>query len=202
MYIAAKAGRHIWRDLEAILAVEQDCGSLALRPFLNAFVYPQKVEWFRIWVGGAVKGKNEAKYDDLAEWRADIPSVCVMDRTLTAYHAGIASAEEARKLLGGALGKYSKPDHDIPGKDPSQIPYEWAESLFWHGLDRRFAVLLAAVEANTDAKFAAWHAVIRDAMHAAYDQTCPHETPRQIQAYARGLQVLEAWKGGAHGQAD
>jgi len=195
-YLLARAGRHIWRDLEAILMSAKECGTLALQPFLQTYVYTRRIDLFRIWTGGSVRGDNEAKYDDLTEWCADLSSACFTDRTLTAYRSGIETAESGEVKLLNAMKKYSKPDKDKPGRDTKQIPSAWAKGLYWNSLDCEFLELLKAVEENTTAAFSKWNAAIKHAMRTAYSQTCPHETPRQIQAYTQGLKILEAWKGG------
>ncbi len=194
-YLPAKADRHVWRDLEAILATERQAGTLSLQPFLRAFVHTLREPHFRLWIGGSVKGDNEGKYDDLVEWCADLPSACFQDRTLSAYRTGLMHAEEGESQLLGALRKYNKPDKDKPGKDAKQIPSEFAKAIYWNALDRSFAVLLDAVESHTEDAFACWNMEVRKALLAAYSQTCPHTTPRQIQAYARGLKIIESWKG-------
>jgi len=193
-YLSAKAGRHIWRDLEAILATERQNGTLSLQSFLQAFVYTQRITNFRVWIGGSVKGDNEAKYDDLVEWNADLPSACFLDRSLTAYRTGITSANIAETSLSDAIRKYSKPDKNKPGIDTKQIPFEWAKTIYWNSLDISLNVLLTAVEKNTLEAFKAWKNKINAALYAAYERTCPHETPRQIQAYAQGLKILDSWK--------
>ncbi len=200
-YLSAKAGRHIWRDLEAILALDQEGGTLALLPFMQTFVFPQQTTCFRVWIGGSVRGDNEGKYDDLVEWSAELPSACFLDRSLTAYKTGISLAEQTEGCLRAALEKYNQPICDKPAKgnikfirDSKQIPYNLAKTLYWQSLDGSFSVLLEAVEKNTVLSFEAWRRVIDSALRAAYAQTCPHATPRQIQAYARGLKVIEDWK--------
>ena len=95
-----------------------------------------------------------------------------------------------------AVKKYSKPDKDKPGRDAKQIPSDWAKGIYWNSLDCEFSLLLRAVEENTTTAFFKWNDAIKRAMLQAYSQTCPHETPRQIQAYTQGLKVLESWKGG------
>ena len=109
-------------------------------------------------------------------------------------------AEEGESQLLGALRKYNKPDKDKPGKDAKQIPSEFAKAIYWNALDRSFAVLLDAVERLTEDAFMSWNMEVRKALLAAYSQTCPHTTPRQIQAYAQGLKIIESWKGkSSHG---
>lgn len=194
-YLLARAGRHIWRDLESILMPGKQCGTLALQPFLQTFVYTQRTDRFRIWVGGSVRGANEAKYDDLTEWCTDLSSACFLDRSLTAYSNGVATAEKGEAVIIDAIKKYSRPDKDKPGKDTKQIPFDLAKGIYWNFLDRFLPVLLRAVEENTTSAFSKWNTSIGRAMFESYSQTCPHETPRQIQAYARGLKVLESWRG-------
>jgi CRISPR system Cascade subunit CasA len=194
-YLQAKAGRHVWRDLESIMATDRQCGTLSLQPFMDYYVYPQRRERFRLWIGGAAKGDNEGKYDDLAEWSADLYSACFVDRSLAAYRNGILVAENGKGTLFKAMRKFAKPNKDIPGMDAKLLPLATAEGFFWNELDRNFEVLLSAVSSNTEDDNAAWKRCIADAMLAAYSQCCPHETPRQIQAYAQGLKALEAWKG-------
>lgn len=170
-------------------------------PFMQTFVYPQRIAFFRVWIGGSVRGDNEGKYDDLVEWNAELPSACFLDRSLTAYRTGILLAEQAEGCLQASLEKYYQPLTDKPAKrkmksikDPKQIPFDLAKTLYWNSLDGAFPVLLEAVEENKNVSFDAWRREIDSALRTAYAQTCPHATPRQIQAYARGLEIVEDWK--------
>jgi CRISPR system Cascade subunit CasA len=193
-YLLARAGRHIWRDLESVLATGRMGGTLSLTSFLQSYVYPQLISHFRLWIGGSVRGSNEGKYDDVIEWSTDLNSGCFVDRQLTAYRNGIEKADRGKQTLFAAMLKYCKPKPDAPGKDKRQIPFATAESVFWNSLDRHFRVLVNVLEKQTVEASANWELQIREAMHTAYSQTCPHETPRQIEAYAQGWQILKAWK--------
>ena len=198
-YLKATAGRHIWRDLESIFMTEKESGTLSLIPFLNTYVYSESINHFRVWIGGSVKGNNEGKYDDLVEWSSDLPVSCFSDGSLIAYRKGMMSANIAEHSLADAIRKFNAPEKDKEGKDKTgrdskQIPYEWAKGLFWNSLNGAFDVLLNAVSNNTVDAFKQWDAEIDSALLNAYSRTCPHETPRQIQAYAKGLKVLQSWR--------
>ncbi|MCF7849900.1 MAG: type I-E CRISPR-associated protein Cse1/CasA [Kiritimatiellales bacterium] len=194
-YLLARAGRHVWRDLEAIFAVHRESGTLSLEPFLRHFVYPQAIEGFRVWIGGSVRGKNEGKYDDLVEWSALFKSSYFGDRSLAGYAAGITLAEFGKNCLFKAMNKYHKPNPDLPGTEKRQIPYRIAESIFWNTLDQHVDPLFDLLETNTKASSQKWDNCIHSALLSAYDQCCPHETPRQIEAYVQGRKILDGWKG-------
>jgi hypothetical protein len=68
-----------------------------------------------------------------------------------------------------------------------------AVGLFWSHLDAKALALQNCLE-DDHVLSLTWTPIIDSALYAAYDRTCPHETPRQIQAYAQGLKILQTWK--------
>jgi hypothetical protein len=68
---------------------------------------------------------------------------------------------------------------------------------FWHALDQQSGTLLEIV--RTPALMGGlsfgegadpWTLAVRRAARDAYNSVCPRQTPRQLQAYAAGLKVL------------
>ena len=71
-------------------------------------------------------------------------------------------------------------------------------SIYWQELEQRYGLLFEDRQIDDD-----WRCIIRNALSKAYEQSCVHETPRQIQAYVvgqkrLGLHKLMA-KGGKNG---
>ncbi len=69
-----------------------------------------------------------------------------------------------------------------------------AKTHFWSTLDLHYRGLIDAASDARAALSSDWYPTVRGAMEDAYSFTCPHETPRQIQAYAQGLRALRLKK--------
>jgi len=70
---------------------------------------------------------------------------------------------------------------------------ENSEPHFWTAIEQHVPTLLKLAdnpEEAGDLKVSEWGKRVKEAAHAAFEFACPHQTPRQIQAYAIGLQQL------------
>jgi CRISPR system Cascade subunit CasA len=188
-YLHINLERHPWRELDAVLSVagKEDCGPLALR---HLAVLPDGQATVDVWTGGLVADKG--KILDMAEWEFSIPREFLEETSLNLYHAGVEIAEGGAGKLRGAIGKYcvSLEPGDDKGKKPKKrkndspgdtlIPR--AQSLFWGRMDQAYPQLIEAT--GSDNGLGDWHNLVQRTVNDAYAQTCPHETPRQIQAFA------------------
>ncbi|MHB1310342.1 MAG: hypothetical protein ACYC23_25020 [Limisphaerales bacterium] len=61
------------------------------------------------------------------------------------------------------------------------------EATFWTQIESQIALLL---EIPRTLKSDPWQEAVRKTASTAYEQSCPRQTPRQIQAFALGLRRL------------
>ena len=185
MYVAVNLAKHPWRELASILTfseADKSGGALALFHLRQL-----SDDVFDIWTGGLAADK--AKLLDMAEWSFTLPKALVDTTVLNRYRRGVEAANKGCFILRLAIKEFAtllKCEAFWTGS---------AQSLFWTELDVN-CMALAECAANDRPLAENWFPLIKRTMLQSYSQTCPHETPRQIQAYAQGLKVLEAWKGG------
>ncbi len=184
-YVAVNPAKHPWRELGSILALASADTPGGAFPLMHMRNLEDRT--FEIWTGGLAADK--AKLVDMAEWSFTLPSSLLESPALRRYQSGVALSGDGNFILRQAIKKYA---------DALKAEAIWgseAQRCFWTLLDSESSRLCdCAAEATGDLSLA-WLPVIRSAMLAAYAQCCPHETPRQIQAYAQGLKVIESWKG-------
>lgn len=188
--------KHIWRDLGAVLALkkaDQDDGSFVLHniPNLDA----DKID---IWVGGLLPG--QADIDDAIEWNLSIPTFLFQDTQITRYKNSVGLAEENAKKLASAVYEYLNELKAYTGRDQTSVRRKIANKatmIYWQELDQRYGLLLEDRPVDKD-----WRRIIRDALSNAYEQSCVHETPRQIQAFVAGQKRLGLHKLMTEGGAD
>ena len=186
-YLPLSSEKHMWRELGAVLSFKTSDdgqgGAPALGKFLNEMKESGHVE---IWVGGLETGAQAAKLSDMLEWRFRLPLELLDSSRLTQYETGVSLAEKAEWTLAESVRTCFK---DL-NMDPRVIPVSKAKTQFWSRLDRRYPVLFKTAEDEQAALSDHWYREVRSAMEQAYSSVCPHETPRQIQAYAKGLERL------------
>jgi hypothetical protein len=93
----------------------------------------------------------------------------------TAGEWGVRSAaKEYAKNLKSESGGYSRK----------------ATIQYWSTLDSTYQVLVK-IAADENRNLDDWRALLRRAMHDAFEQACPHETSRQIQAFVLAKKSLK-----------
>ena len=192
-YLSVNPAKHLWRELYSVLAMHQadkPGGALCLDHLRTV-----GIKIFDIWTGGLAADK--AKLIDMAEWNMTLPAELLDTTVLARYQNGVIQANSAHGTLVYAIKAYS----EIQMADP--VWRSKADSTFWSSLDTSADILIACVLEGDSSIPSRWIPVIQRALLAAYSQTCPHTTPRQIQAYAQGLKIIESWKGkSSHGSRD
>ncbi len=207
--------KHIWRDLESVLQISAsyDKGApLNLRKInrLASYLEENSID---IWAGGLELGDQAAKLYDVAEWNLSIPLSFFQDGTLDYYSKGVDLADKGSASLKHAISEYLNiiGDDRFQKDDKSAFKRkgkeDWkkrekvlvnSESHFWQSLDNQYNVLIDAV-ANKKPLDDEWWRKIYSAMQSAFEYACPHETPRQIQAYAQAKALLTLKKPGSNG---
>lgn len=201
--------KSLWRELGAVVAKRKGDSSDEEGP--PALTRRPVDRDLTVWIGCLVTTKDEGIVDYL-EGRYPLPKRMLDEFGRAAYEEGVGFAVgQAKRLAGlhGACSRYrfglsrqvsieadfdSKIDRLPQGekrhlRDLLQV----AESLFWTQVEQHLSALfdlahnpnLAADLPNCD-----WGNAVRDAAFDAYKQSCPRQTPRQIEAYALGLRKL------------
>ena len=195
--LAASIERAVWRELHALTvkAVSQDTnGGPAALQNISAQTA------FDLWVGGLVA--NKAKLVDTTESAFHVPAGMMKEQSQMVYEKGVRLAETAAIRVARAVTVYHKglgDNLDRPEmRNRRQQIQNSATAQFWTDVESAVSGLLE-VAANPEILGlksewgqTPWGQSILRAGFAAYEHACPHEIPRQIRAYALGLNALFA----------
>ncbi len=191
--LPARVEKAAWRELHSLTvkaAGDKPGGPAALEHLSD--------EAFDLWVGALVS--NKAKPVDAIESVFHIPAQMLNAPSQRVYEDGVRVAETSEFRLKRAVSVYHKElgDHlDRPEmKIRRQQIQSAAGSQFWTGVELAVPRLLEVAEnpeelglrprwQKTD-----WGKAVLSAMRAAFERACPHETPRQMRAFALGLKAL------------
>jgi CRISPR system Cascade subunit CasA len=176
-------GRSVWRQLSAITVKRrsnQDAisGPLALRNI-------DGTQSCTLWIGALATDK--AKIEDVVEAAYDVPAGMFRDAGRKLYEEGVALAALWQEGVSKSVKAYAATMKLEP------VPYDRARHHFWTLVEQHVPSLLKLAdkpEEAGDLKVSEWGKRVREAAHEAFEFACPHQTPRQIQAYAIGLQQL------------
>lgn len=201
--------KSLWRELGAIVAkrrgersVQEGPPALVRRPVNQDVV---------VWIGSLVTTKDEGIVDCI-EGRYPLPKEMFDEFGRAAYEKGVEFAVgQAMRLAGlhGACSRYrfglthqlaSEEEFDskverLPRAEKQKLR-DWlahAATRFWTSVEQNLADLLSLPRNKglvADLPNSDWGKAIAAAARAAYEQSCPRQTPRQIQAYALGLRKL------------
>ena len=177
-YVSASEDEHPWRSLHAILSMKEKCGSLVLR-HLNSLSEGK----FSIWCGGLVA--NQAKDEATVEWRFSDDASLLNDAALQIYEKGILTAKSVSdKALYAAAAEYTT-KMTIDKKDSVLVP---CRARYWDILEKQQPKLLEVVEGKLSME--EWKKLVVDAAKKAFEETCPHKTGRQLEAYVQALNSI------------
>ena len=201
--LRASIEKAAWRELHALTvkAISQDSngGPAAL---VNA---PDEGA-FDLWVGGLVAEQGQAG----GHHRVGLPSCPRRDAGRTEPE-GIRKGRAARGSdvlsrqagrLGLSPGSWETSWTDPELKNRRQQIQNKAGAQFWTDVEvsvprlLEVAADLSSLGLNEEWHKTAWGQAVWRAARKAYERACPHETPRQIRAYALGLRELAAAPGG------
>ncbi|MCL4790032.1 MAG: type I-E CRISPR-associated protein Cse1/CasA, partial [Verrucomicrobia bacterium] len=186
--LSIRADKAIWRELPAICVKGRQAdgvsGPLALRN-------PFPASGITIWSGAMIFPRKNAKIEDVVESAYSLPSGMFTELGRAAYERGIALAESfddsGKGILLRAVKEYSD---KLKLSNP---PYDRARQQFWTRVEQHLTSLFDLArnpDLVADLPNSAWGKAVAEAARAAYEQSCPRQTPRQIQAYALGLRKL------------
>lgn len=190
--LGADLDKALWRELHALVVKavgEKPGGAVALTNISD--------EAFDLWVGGLVAG--QAKLLDATESVFHVPFEDNNNERV--YEEGVRFAEAAAFRIVRAVSVYHKElgdDVDLPKMRNRRLQIQSnAITQYWTDIELAVPHLMDIAEHAEKLELDQWHkttwgqSVWRFA-RAAYEHACPHETPRQIRAYALGLGALLA----------
>ncbi len=195
MVLPTAVGRAVWRELNALTVINvsqnSNGGPAALQNVSGEGA-------FDLWVGGLVA--NKAKPIDTCESVFHIPSEMLKEPSQARYEKGVDLAEKTAFQLMRAVSAYHKElgdNLDRPEmKNRRQQIQSNAAVQFWTEIESAVPHLIevsAAPETlgmKAEWRKTAWGQSVKRASRAAYEYACPHETPRQMRAYALGSNAL------------
>jgi len=201
-YLAARPGRHPWRDLHAVLALASEAGPLVLQ-HLRAAGAMSPERCVCLWAGALLN--EQAKPIEGVEWRLHFPLDMLKGTAARVYSHGVDLAAHAESRLRQAItlffagldvpefrlrNKGTFVRNDNRSRQRRESTFAKSSSHFWSTLDTRYEALIRIACSDTLGLDDGWRQTVESAMRDAYAFACPHVTPRQIQAYVRGLRVL------------
>jgi len=153
---------------------------------------------FDLWVGALVS--NQAKAVDTIESVFHVPAAMLTETSQKVYEKGVQRAETAEFRVRRAVSAYHKElgdNLDRPEMKTRRLKVQSNAAVqFWTDIERavpRLMEVAAAPESlglKSEWHKTAWGQSVWHAARTAYERTCPHETPRQIRAFALGLKTL------------
>jgi CRISPR system Cascade subunit CasA len=206
--------RALWRELYSLtvkrVGLETVGGPLVLQ---NLADLPAE-SFFDLWVGALVTDKKKAALIlDALEAVFHVPARMLTDDAQQTYESGVEYAQGEESKLRRAITFYrlaletNEPEaiglarrvaklNKVERQQLARVSSK-AEMHYWTDVENQVHELLAIVEDPTVHGVNAWSRTkwgqsIRRASRAAFEHACPHETPRQIRAYALGLNALLA----------
>lgn len=184
-----------WRELHALAvkAVGQNPGGPAALQNISG-----EEEAFDLWVGGLVA--NKAKPVDTTESVFHIPAAMLTEPSQMVYENGVKWAKDAEFRVMRAVSVYHKQlgdnlDRPEMRNRRRQIQSN-AAAQFWTDIESAVPRLLEVAVApgslglKAEWRKTGWGQSVWRAARSAYERACPHDTPRQIQAYVHGVKTL------------
>ena len=177
--LGVSLGRSIWRQLSAI-AVKRRAESDPLsgpRALVNVPMDRRST----LWIGALATDK--AKIEDVVEAVYDVPPNLFLEEGRKRYEAGVDLANQWQEALSKCVKAYAAKMKLEP------VPYDRARHFYWTAVEQHVPLLLKLAEESDvsgDLKQSLWGKAVRTAAEEAFGHACPHQTPRQIEAFALG----------------
>ena len=141
-----------------------------------------------VWIGALVAAGN-GKIVDVVEASYALPAGLFTEFGRIAYERGVKYAEQGESSVIQAVKAYAT---ELKVASPHS---DRARQHFWTRVEQHLDALFDVARKLTPPdQFTAsdWGQCVRAAAADAYEQTCPRQTPRQIQAFALGLRRLHS----------
>lgn len=195
--LSASIDKAAWRELHALTV--KGAGQVGGPAVLGNI---SGEEDFDLWVGALVADK--AKPLDTIESVFHVPGCMLGDdrNAQQIYEKGVRLAETTEFQVKKAVSVYHKElgdNLDRPEmRNRRQQIQSNAAAQFWTDIEQAVPRLMevtaapASLGLNSEWHKTAWGQSVWRAARMAYEHACPHETARQLHAYALGLQTLLA----------
>jgi len=197
-YLGIDLARHPWRDLASVLAFSHTPAEGGAWVFHHLVPGDGHVD---LWAGGLAA--NKGKVLDVAEWAFHLPLSLIGETELDKYKKGVKLTDAGSGKLWSAVTAYCEDlslsefrQTDMRSRQQRNKVLAKATTSYWRKLDAKFGVLIETANELTAELAGEWYTIVRAAMDQAYERACPHETARQIRAYAKGAQRLRLRKPG------
>lgn len=181
--LSASLERSLWRQLPAIAVRRRSTKDALSGPAALAHLPDDTAA--QLWLGALVTDK--AKIEDVVEGAYIIPAGMFKDLGRQAFEAGVAFADNWERSLVFSARIYAE---TLKLQPP---PTDKARQHFWTTIEQHVPALLALTDTpapTTDFPATPWGKAVRATAEDAYEFACPHQSPRQIEAYAKGRQQL------------
>lgn len=196
----ASLSKSVWREAHAIAVITSAKTQMLGGPL--ALMSIDGSVGTDLWCGALVS--NKAKLIDTVESVLHIPAAMFDDVGQRIYQHGVKQAEHWGRKINRAVSVCHRELHDELDKAEfrkrGNLIKQRATSHYWTAVEQKVPLLLALVEdpaslsldglAKENWSATEWGKVLSRAARAAYELSCPHETPRQLKAYSLGLNVL------------
>ena len=176
-------GRSIWRQLSAITVKRHHSSAEINGPLALANLGEDRGA--TLWIGALATDK--AKIEDVVEGAYDVPAGMFRDAGRRLYEEGVNLAESWQTAMWKSIKAYAT---TLKLEPP---PYERGRQYFWTLVEQHVPKLLklaGAPELAGDLQATDWGKAAKQTAYAAYEFACPHQSPRQIEAFAIGHQHL------------
>ena len=202
--VGAKLNVRPWRQLDALLQYNL----LGKTPSHALNLNHLKDEAIDVWVGTLIRKPGKQDILDSVESRFPISHSFRTEIGCAAYASEVKAAENLAVRLGWAVEEYRKEiDHDWEKRLERAKRDKWtlkeklhstATIYYWTTVEKNLSVLMnhinAVGSADSESTLNAWRSMLYKTSFEAYASACGQETPRQIRAYARGLEILRRSK--------
>lgn len=192
--LPASVEKAVWRELHALVVLAVNKSSIG-GPAALANIAEDTA--FDLWVGGLIA--NQAKLVDTTESVFHVPAAMLHEPSQRLYEDGVRWAEKTAFRLELAISTYHRELGDnldrAELRDRRQQIQNKATAQFWTDIEQSVPQLLDVVAhpeklGNNEWHKTDWGVAVWRAARAAYEHACPHDTPRQMRAYALGLNTL------------
>lgn len=184
-YLNLSADEYPWRNLSSVLSMpgainkNSVCGAIALGHFYET------TEDMSIWCGGLLTEHGKDVNIGCYEWRFDCPASLRCSQTLKAYESGVQIAKQVSDKTLYSAAKEFISFMKIDGVESVLTP---TRRKFWDILEKQQKLLIRV--AQGEAQMDEWKAQVLDAAKKAFEQSCPHQTGRQLEAYVKAMNKI------------
>ncbi len=192
-FLWTRTEKRPWRELSALLGfvkIQKEKGSVP--PYFLSFGLQKKhkTDWLSFWVGGVAVSSNSGEQylsgtDDYVESEFHVYTPYLGYQQMETYEDMMHQVENTSKWLSDAVAAYFKIMNDDSGSEWASRAKEkfWEKMEAEHHSDKILGLSFSAgaTEEARREEVETW----RELVFGIYDEFCPNETARQIEAWAK-----------------